>query len=264
MLFDDKDILASISGADQEDLIDEAAEDALNGDYTDDKADSEPLDVLMDAEEDEDELAEDYPELERAEEIIDHCCGTDENGDPNAAVAFIVTKYDIDTGKSTTVANAGLQTPVVQIHFREEFIEISLKFRTATAQELKHIYNAIEKYGDLVDARGMEIGFIPACSLVLVPIIDKGTALVEADNPFSWSLCADKPGEDCSTLRILFRAEDVNINGTDEIDMTQIEAEAEQAVEERAAENRAMTERERARQAHSAAIEDAFNNLTKK
>ena len=55
---DDNSILASISGADQEDLTDEAAEAALNGEYSEDKADREELDVLMDADEDEDELAE--------------------------------------------------------------------------------------------------------------------------------------------------------------------------------------------------------------
>ena len=193
------------------------------------------------------------PEVAKRIEVMDHIikssCGKNEDGTPNAAITIAVDEYSFPKNTARSVLNYSSYKPIINIQKHYEFIQIDLCFASKVDNDMKVIWNHVEKFGQMLDNVNAETDDIPFLTLTIVPIEEQGRYYITATNPIFWCLQPTKPGADSSVLRILFRTENVGFYETDEIDSYEVEANVQRSVveHERVAESYERAEEEAAR-----------------
>ena len=258
-----EELVRRTTNADQADADDLAEEAALNGAYDNDEVPE--IDSVMDAEEDLD-VETDIEDLENsyAKMILDQCQGVDEDNRPKATVAVSLTMENVLEDTSRVVVQSACATAPVTINSRHRFIEVDMTFASPTANELKLIYSHLERYGDLLNKQEPDDDEIPSFKFYIVPVSSLGSCFISAVEPVFWALTSNKPGEVPNQVRILFDAEYVDFYETDEVDLEDIDAEAQRIMHEKAETYKQAEERERERAEQEARNNAIIENLRKK
>lgn len=187
--------------------------------------------------------------VEAMEYIIQSSCGKNEDGMPKAAITIAIDEYSFAKDSVRSVLNYSSYKSVINIQKHYEFIQVDLCFASKVDNDMKVIWNHVEKFGQMLDKITAETDDIPFLALTIVPIEERGKYYISATNPIFWCLQPTKPGTDSNILRLLFRTENVNFYETDEIDSYEVEANVQRSIieQERVAESYERAEEEAAR-----------------
>lgn len=219
------------TNADQADAEDIAEEAALNGDY-DDKKFEDDIDIAMDADEDMDAEA-DIDDLENsyAKMILEQCVGVDTDNKPKATIAISLTMENIIEETSKAVATAAFCSAPIEINSRHRFIEVIQTYPSSASNDLKVLWAHLEKYGTLLNKQSADDTELPSFKMYIVPHSALGSCFINGCEPVYWGLTSSKPGAVADQIRVLFDAEFVDFYETDDIDIKEIEAETQRALE---------------------------------
>ena len=191
-----------------------------------------------------DEIAESINILNQ---IINSACGKDDDGNPKAAITVAIDEWSHSTNKTHSLLTYSSYKPVVSIQKHYDFIQVDLFFASKVDNDMKVIWNHSEKFGQLINEITHETKNIPFFTLTIVPVETQGRYYISVTNPVFWSLQPVKPGAEAQIIRLVFKAENLNVFETDEIDMYEIEANVQ----------RSLLERDRVAEAYEKADEES-------
>jgi hypothetical protein len=223
--FDDDDDIEAAVGGSQLHADDDDALDALNGNFDGIMDEHDNIEDMMDADDDLEELGgvqDDDAAI--AQEIVNQCSGTLDDGTPKAAVSIALDMVNPETYKKQSIASQAVYKPVVHINKRMEFIEIVLTFPTAIDTNLRVMHANLEKYGQKLNELDELSQMIPIMAITIVPITGLGCYYIVANNPVFWAVQSEKFGGPANQMKILIRCEDLNFFQTDEVDISEITA----------------------------------------
>lgn len=149
-------------------------------------------------------------------EIKEATCGVDENNKSKCvtvAGAHIYSLVDSEADHRVLVEKTTLE-PAVNLIVHGNFCTIDLEFARETSESLGDIFQCLERYLAACDDNDEEQE--AAAFLTLIPYELNGQYYINAINPVFWSLEPDAVGGQFRTLRIVFYADDVMFNETDE------------------------------------------------
>jgi hypothetical protein len=178
---------------------------------------------------------EDIPEFnaDLVQRIVSECCGKDDSGMPKAAITVSSEMWSTISNASRSIAQQSSNKPTVQIYKHFEFVQIDLKFMSYVDNDLKVLWNTLEKYGTALNSIDGACKEVPFLSLTIVPLIEQGSYYIICTNPVFWALQPERPGQYANTIRLYFRSEDMGFYESDDIDMNEIEASAQRAIQQR-------------------------------
>lgn len=259
LLEPDKD-LHHVLGEDQIDADDDKMEDVLNGMYDEEMADD--IELVMDADSDKAD-EEDIPDNEAliARSIVSQCEGIDDDGMPKVTIGIAIDQVNPYEQTKKTVAQTAFCKPVLKVNIVQEFIELRFDFKTAVDRDLRVMWSHLEKYGELCTAMTEKSQETPFMTIVMAPFSAVGTCYMTALNPIMWNLQPPKPGDECTQIKVLLHADNLEFYETDEISLENIEAQAQRIINSRQESYESALEAEEAKAAAVARSNQILENL---
>ena len=148
------------------------------------------------------------------DEILKSIIGKQENSNLSKCATSVTTGvYIAKTEESKEIGEANTINPVIDIQRHEDFIVCDLQYVSAFSQDLREVDNILNIYGNSMDKTSSEDinpddPRVPYLVITLTALKGKDN-VITLTNPIFWALTSDKPGMTPSTIRLLFRAEDV-------------------------------------------------------
>ena len=148
------------------------------------------------------------------DEILKSIVGKQENSNLSKCATSVTTGvYIVKTEESKEIEEANTINPVIDIQRHEDFIVCDLQYVSAFSQDLREVDNILNIYGNSMDKTSSEDinpddPRVPYLVITLTALKGKDN-VITLTNPIFWALTSDKPGMTPSTIRLLFRAEDV-------------------------------------------------------
>lgn len=250
-------------GANQLNSVEDDITDVLNGDFDDImNLTEDDMDTLMDARDDLADLEGVPDDAEFARHIVEECVGVDEQGEARAAVSMLLEMVSGDDMSShRVISQQAIYKPIIEINKRMEFIEVLFHYPTAIDTNLRVMMSNLDKYAMLLN-ENMELSVeVPFFTTVLFPLTSLGTFYMTLHNPVMWALTADKAGEPCTTIKVVYRCEDIGFYQTDDIDMADVQAAIDREEEAKMNAMDILEEKEAQKAAYDAKMEELRRTL---
>lgn len=167
-------------------------------------------------------------------EILKAAMGRDEKNEPKSSILFSTRKINEVTEEDKDYGTVILSSPTIDIKKLNEFIMVDLIFAVPLDAGLRRLWASINLYADMVSKNDIFSDEASTGMLVITPIALKGEAFISASNPIFYTLQPQKPGEDCTVIRLLFTSDSFQFVESDDIDIDELRRSAEREMEKEA------------------------------
>lgn len=165
-------------------------------------------------------------------EFLRACVGVDEDNSPKSAVSCTLLMHDEtadpeDILSYKEIGSRYTNNAVINFVRCGNFVHVTLKFNSAFDPDLKHLWQQLETYGEVLEEYNLgREKRMPILNFNIVPnqYADKG--YLNFISPLYWHLQPKEVGEEkCSVIKILFELDSFTINDMPEgIDLKDEEA----------------------------------------
>ncbi len=160
--------------------------------------------------------------------------GTEVN-ESDEELSKVITSIKLSLMSPTTkeekiINEQSVWNPVMQIRNMLEYVMVDIEFESEIDADLKSFWKAVEDYLNAMNEYGSnenEDANVPLLTVLAMPEKYNGQYYAIATNPIFSCLTPLKPEKPASCLRLLFNAEQVQFYETPEMDLSDIDSEAE-------------------------------------